>query len=84
LDFWFEKWHLATLLEIEMFSQSAHIDFYCWFVNQSRMNDAAVVSGAGLPDFSWYNVPTPYTKFTQTIPNVHKIFQMAVKYTKCQ
>jgi hypothetical protein len=72
LDFWFEKWHLATLLEIEMFSQSAHIDFYCWFINQSGMNDAAVVSGAGLPDFSWYNVPTR-----------GKIYQIHTNYTKC-
>jgi hypothetical protein len=35
----------------------------------------------GLPDFSWYNIPKlgKYTKLSPNIPNVHKIYQMAVK-----
>jgi hypothetical protein len=39
---------------------------------------------AGLPDCSWYNIPKreKYTKLHQSIPNGHKIYQMAVKYTK--
>jgi hypothetical protein len=37
--------------------------------------------GTGLPDFSWYKIPKrgKYTKLPQNIPNVHKIYQMAVK-----
>jgi hypothetical protein len=30
-----------------------------------------------LPDFSWYNIPK-----LKKIPKGHKIFQMAIKYTK--
>jgi hypothetical protein len=33
-------------------------------------------SRAGLPDFSWC------TKWPQSIPNGHKVYQMATKYTK--
>jgi hypothetical protein len=45
----------------------------------------------GLPDFSWYNIPTrrkiyqittKYSKWPQTMPNNNKIFQMATNYTK--
>jgi hypothetical protein len=32
----------------------------------------------GLPDFSWHNSP----KRGKNIPNGHKIYQMATKYTK--
>jgi hypothetical protein len=44
--------------------------------------------GAGLPDFSWYNIPKrdkiyqmtlKYTKGPQNIPNDHKIHQMTMK-----
>jgi hypothetical protein len=46
---------------------------------------------AGLPDFSWENVPndnqiyqnaTKYTKMPQNIPKYHKIYQNTTKYTK--
>jgi hypothetical protein len=47
---------------------------------------------AGLPDFSWYNLPkrekifqkvyTKYTKWPQNLANGHTIYQTAVKYTK--
>jgi hypothetical protein len=33
------------------------------------------VTGPGLPDFSWYNVP----KFGKNIPNDYKICQISVK-----
>jgi hypothetical protein len=45
--------------------------------------------GPGLPDFSWYMIPklekmyqmnTKYNKWSKNIPNVRKIFQMAIKY----
>jgi hypothetical protein len=32
----------------------------------------------GLPDFSWYKIP----KTGKNIPNGHKIYQMAIKFTK--
>jgi hypothetical protein len=32
----------------------------------------------GLPDFSWYNIP----KRRKIMPNNHKMYQMATKYTK--
>jgi hypothetical protein len=35
---------------------------------------------AGLPDFSWYNIP----KREKIIPNNQKISQMATKYPKLQ
>jgi hypothetical protein len=38
--------------------------------------------GAGLPDFSWYNIPKweeNIPKCPQNKPNGHKIFEMAVK-----
>jgi hypothetical protein len=44
---------------------------------------------AGLPDFSWYTVPKPEkmyqmntkcTKWSLNIPNIRKIFQMALQY----
>jgi hypothetical protein len=37
----------------------------------------------GLPDFSWYNIPKwqKYSQCPQNIPNAHKIYQMATKYT---
>jgi hypothetical protein len=52
-------------------------------------------SEAGLPDFSWYNIPKrgkikwpqnipngqKYTKWLQNKPNCHKIYQIATKYT---
>jgi hypothetical protein len=47
--------------------------------------------GAGLPGFSWYNIPnnykiyqiaTKYTKLPQNIPNCNKIYQIAIKWTK--
>jgi hypothetical protein len=40
--------------------------------------------GAGLPDFSWSNIPKreKYTKMGEIIPNRHKIHQMAGKLTK--
>jgi hypothetical protein len=39
---------------------------------------------AGLPDFSWSNIPKrkKYTKLPQNIPNGHKIHKMAAKYFK--
>jgi hypothetical protein len=45
---------------------------------------------AGMPDFSWYNIPKreKYTKLPQKIPNVHlkyakrlKIDPISIKYT---
>jgi hypothetical protein len=36
---------------------------------------------SGLPDFSWHNIPKR-EKWTQNIPNGHKIDKLAVKYTK--
>jgi hypothetical protein len=33
----------------------------------------------GLPDFSWYNIPK--TGIPTDLPNVHKTYQMAIKYT---
>jgi hypothetical protein len=37
---------------------------------------------AGLPDFSWHNIPKRGKIYliTTTLPNGHKILQMAVKY----
>jgi hypothetical protein len=49
-------------------------------------------SRPGLPDFSWCMIPklekmykmyrmvTKCTEWSQNIPNIHKIFQMAIKY----
>jgi hypothetical protein len=48
-----------------------------------------IVSTAGLPDFSWCMIPKPgkmyqmntiCTKWSWNIPNLHKVFQMAIKY----
>jgi hypothetical protein len=38
---------------------------------------------SGLPDFSWYNIPKrgKYNKLLLNIPNGHKIYQIALKYT---
>jgi hypothetical protein len=45
--------------------------------------------GTGLPDFYWYSIPktgkmyqmnTKFTKWPQNLPNLSKIFQMAIKY----
>jgi hypothetical protein len=38
----------------------------------------------GLPDFSCYMIPKPEkcTKVTQNVPNIHKISQISVKYSK--
>jgi hypothetical protein len=38
---------------------------------------AAAYIDAGLPDFSWYNLPK-----REKITNEHKTYQMATKYTK--
>jgi hypothetical protein len=67
---------------------------------QSREpEDKRVFFFAGLPDFSWYNIPkrekipnshkiyqsaTKYTKVQQNIPKCNKIYQSATKYTKLQ
>jgi hypothetical protein len=42
------------------------------------------VPGPGLPDFSWGKIPRleKDTKWTQNVPDGHKISQMAVKYSK--
>jgi hypothetical protein len=39
---------------------------------------------SGLPDFSWFNLPTreKYSKLPQNIPNGHKIYQIAENYTE--
>jgi hypothetical protein len=40
---------------------------------------------AGLPDFSWYNVPKreKYTKkLPQNIPNGYELYQMVMNYSK--
>jgi hypothetical protein len=39
---------------------------------------------AGLPDFSWYNIPKreKYTKWAQNVTKGHKSYQLAVKCTK--
>jgi hypothetical protein len=38
---------------------------------------------AGLPDFSWYNIPKreKYTKLSQNIPNDRKMLLVAIQYT---
>jgi hypothetical protein len=36
---------------------------------------------SGLPDFSWYNIPTKM-KNVENIPNNLKIYQITLKYTK--
>jgi hypothetical protein len=41
---------------------------------------AVIVVTAGLPDFSWYNIP----KRGKYIPTYHKVYQIATKYTKWQ
>jgi hypothetical protein len=40
--------------------------------------------GAGLPDFSWYNIPKreKYTKLSQNVPSDHKMYQVTTKCTK--
>jgi hypothetical protein len=40
--------------------------------------------GTGLPHFSWYKHTKmeKYTKWLQTIPNGHKLYQMVVNYSK--
>jgi hypothetical protein len=49
-----------------------------------------IATGAGLPDFSWYNIPKrgkiyqitiKYTKWPQNIPNCRKVDPMAIKYS---
>jgi hypothetical protein len=44
---------------------------------------------SGLTDFSWCMIPKPekmyqmntkYTEWSQNIPNIHKVFQMAIQY----
>jgi uncharacterized ion transporter superfamily protein YfcC len=39
---------------------------------------------AGLPDFSWskHTKMGKFTKWMQTVPNGHKLYQMAVKHSK--
>jgi hypothetical protein len=46
---------------------------------------ASTTACAGLPDFSWYNIPKwgKYTKCPHYIPSVHNIYQMSTIYTKC-
>jgi hypothetical protein len=41
-------------------------------------------SEAGVPDFSWHNIPKrgDIYQMTATLPNGHKIYQLAVKYSK--
>jgi hypothetical protein len=41
--------------------------------------------GGGLPDFSWYNLPTRRKMYQlpQNIPNGHKLYKMSIKWTKC-
>jgi hypothetical protein len=41
-------------------------------------------SGAGLPDFSWRNIPKrgEIYQITTTLPNGHRIYQRNVKYSK--
>jgi hypothetical protein len=40
---------------------------------------------SGLPDFfgAWYQNRTKFTKWTQNVPNCHKISQMSIQYSKC-
>jgi hypothetical protein len=62
-----------------------HVSFRRHFL-QSRQQELPLkkgVTSAGLPDFSWYNIPKreKYTKWLQNIPNGYKIYQMAIKYT---
>jgi hypothetical protein len=40
---------------------------------------------AGLPNCSWNNIPKQEenTKVKQNLPNVHQMYKMSEKYTKC-
>jgi hypothetical protein len=39
---------------------------------------------AGLPDFSWYNIPKwgKIYKMTAKLPNAHEMYPMVIKYYK--
>jgi hypothetical protein len=45
---------------------------------QNRCGGKGMPPPAGLPDFSWNNIPKR-GKYPQNIPNGHKIYNMAVK-----
>jgi hypothetical protein len=40
-----------------------------------------ITSTPGLPDFSWCK-HAKTGKWPQSVPNVHKLYQMSVKYSK--
>jgi hypothetical protein len=63
---------------------------------QKMERDCVELSGPGLPDLSWHNIPkrenipnghkmyqmaTNCTKWPQIVPNGHKIYQLSLKYT---
>jgi hypothetical protein len=59
---------------------------FSWLTLEIRIDDwfGILKQGSGLPDFSWYMIPTleKCTKWTQYVPNGHKISQMSIKYKK--
>jgi hypothetical protein len=60
------------------------------FPVKSKWQERKLITGSGhlfetwqpgLPDFSWYNIPKReiYTKWQYSLPDGHKIYQIAVK-----
>jgi hypothetical protein len=61
-----------------------HITHSCAYASLCTLFLFTRKQGAGLPDFSWHNIPKlgKIYQLTTTLPNDHKIYLMAVKYSK--
>jgi hypothetical protein len=53
-----------------------------WHLLNQKCSQIKPIFNSGLPDFSWHNIPKrgEFTKWPQTIPNGHKIYQMTGKW----
>jgi hypothetical protein len=76
---YFDKnWILATFCAIFFTISSSHTVFKSHRKRKPNIFPNLVPEGSpGLPDFSRCNIPK-----CEKIPNDHKIYQMAIKYTK--
>jgi hypothetical protein len=78
----FEK--RSFFLHSNAFSAQLAFRGHTWSQGWVIMNLLISSHRPGLPDFSRYMRPKPEkcTKWTQNVPNGHKIFQISVKYSK--
>jgi hypothetical protein len=59
--------------------------YVCTLANgQKQRNVSSIIFPPRLPDFSWYKIPKRenISKWPTNIPNDHKIYPMAIEYTK--